>query len=59
MPKTLTPAAKREWKRIVPLLEERGTLSRADSTAMTLYCETWARWQEAQQETASISVGCL
>lgn len=53
MPKTLTPAAKKEWRRILPLLMERGSLSKADSTALALYCETFARWQEAQQELST------
>jgi P27 family predicted phage terminase small subunit len=53
MPKTLTPAAKKEWRRIVPILEERGTLSRADSTCLSLYAETYARWLQAQEELAT------
>jgi len=53
MPKTLTPAARREWRRILPILEERGTLSRADSTCLSLYCETYARWLQAQEELST------
>lgn len=50
MPSGLSPAARKEWRRIVPLLEERGTLSAADSVGLALYAETFSRWLDAQRE---------
>lgn len=42
--------ARREWDRIVPLLEELGILSRVDGTALAIYCVTYARWVRACDE---------
>ena len=50
MPSHLSPEARREWRRILPLLEERNVLSRADSTALGIYCETFARWVAAKKQ---------
>ena len=52
MPKHLTPEARREWKRLLPLLEKRGSLTEADSAALALYCETYSRWLLAKQDVA-------
>jgi P27 family predicted phage terminase small subunit len=52
-PDHLSEAAKKEWRRIIPLLEQRGTLSKADSAVLALYCETHARWLQAKQEVAT------
>ena len=49
MPRTLSPDAKREWRRITALLAERGTLSRADGAVLEIYCETFSRWAQAQR----------
>src|SRR3954447_3606447 len=51
-PDHLSEEAKREWRRIIPLLEQRGTLSKADSQVLALYCETHARWLQAKREVA-------
>src|SRR6266576_4575141 len=51
-PSYLTVEARKEWNRIVPLLAERGTLSRADSAVLAIYCETHGRWVLAQREIA-------
>lgn len=53
MPDHLSDNAKKEWRRIVSLLEQRGTLSKADSAVLALYCETHARWLQAKQEVAT------
>jgi P27 family predicted phage terminase small subunit len=39
MPKHLCPEAKKEWKRIAPLLEELGLISGLDRSALGLYCQ--------------------
>jgi P27 family predicted phage terminase small subunit len=50
MPAHLTAEARKEWKRVLPLLLRRGSLTEADATALSLYCETHARWVAAKKE---------
>jgi P27 family predicted phage terminase small subunit len=50
MPTHLTPDARKEWRRVLPLLMERGSLTEADSAALSVYCETHARWVEAKRD---------
>jgi P27 family predicted phage terminase small subunit len=50
MPSHLSDEAKKAWRQIVALLEERGTLSRADGMALSIWAETQARWIAAKQE---------
>jgi len=52
VPDHLSEDAKKEWRRIIPLLEQRGTLSRADGASIALYCETHARWLQAKRDVA-------
>jgi P27 family predicted phage terminase small subunit len=46
MPKDLSPVAAAEWKRIVPLLYKRGTLTKADAPALEVYVCCYARWKK-------------
>ena len=46
-PRELSPAAKKEWKRIAPELASMGLLSRIDRAALALYCDSYGRWLEA------------
>jgi P27 family predicted phage terminase small subunit len=46
MPKGLSPVAEAEWKRIVPLLNKRGTLTKADAPALEIYVVSYARWKK-------------
>lgn len=48
-PRWLSPAAKKEWKRIVPELESLGLLTCVDGAALEGYCQSYARWVEAEQ----------
>lgn len=41
-PDHLGDEAKKEWKRIAPLLAERGHVGEADRVALALYCSAWA-----------------
>ena len=50
MPKDLSEVAQTEWKRLVKELARRGTLSRADSSALEVYCRMWARWRAYDAE---------
>src|ERR1017187_9355371 len=44
MPAGLPPAAEAEWKRIVPKLCRRKTLTKADSSCLEIYVRMWARY---------------
>ena len=37
------------WKRLVPLLDNMGVLTKIDGNALSRYCETWARWRAASE----------
>jgi P27 family predicted phage terminase small subunit len=49
-PSYLSDEAKREWLRLIPLLEQRGSLTPADASALTLHCEVWSRWLDCQRQ---------
>lgn len=48
-PEILDPVARAEWDRIVALLAGSGVLSRVDGAALTLYCQTFSHWVEAEK----------
>lgn len=50
MPKGMLPAARREWKQIVPLLMRLGVLSNIDGKALAAYCDTYAHWEKARKD---------
>lgn len=50
MPKGLSKAARREWKRIVPRLLEIGVLSQVDGRALAAYCDAAAMVEQATKE---------
>jgi P27 family predicted phage terminase small subunit len=50
MPEHLSVEAKREWRKVLPLLLERGSLTQADASVVSLYCECFARWLEAKRD---------
>lgn len=47
-PKHLSIEAKKEWKRITPLLEELGLISGLDRAALALYCQAAGRLAELE-----------
>lgn len=47
-PKHLGVEAKKEWKRITPLLEELGLISGLDRAALALYCQAAGRLAELE-----------
>ena len=47
-PRHLSPEAKKEWKRITPLLEELGLISGLDRAALGLYCQAFGRLSELE-----------
>ena len=48
-PTWLDKDAKREWKRIVPLLNEHGMLSKCDRATLAVYCQAYAEFKHATQ----------
>ena len=49
-PAHLDGAAREEWNRIVPVLEKYGNLlTEVDGPSLALYCQAYARWQEAEE----------
>jgi len=48
VPKHLAGAARKEWKRITPLLEELGLISGLDVAALALYCQSYGRLVELE-----------
>ncbi len=49
-PKHLLPEARKEWKRLAPILMGMGLLTAADAVPFEGYCTAYARWLEAQAE---------
>jgi P27 family predicted phage terminase small subunit len=56
MPPDLPELAKKEWKSIVPQLEQLGLLSRIDGKALAGYCHAYARWAQAEQRIEKFGI---
>ena len=56
MPQYLTGDARKEWIRVVPILEEMGVLAEADRTMLALYCKCYAEWREADSLVKSLLI---
>ena len=52
-PKWLLPEAKMEWERLCVKLSEMGVLTEIDMAAFAAYCQSYARWKEAQEHIDS------
>jgi len=48
-PAFLTGAAKEEWHRLRPILEQMGTLKTVDHNILTAYCQAYGRYVEAEE----------
>ncbi len=48
-PEWLLPEAKKEWNRLAELMEQMGVLTEVDRAAFAAYCQSYARWKEAQE----------
>ena len=48
MPKDLPPLAIEEWKRLVPKLCKRKTLTKADASSLDIYCRMYSRYREVE-----------
>ncbi len=56
MPSHLSLEARKAWHGLVKLLEERGTLSRADSMVLSIWAETQSRWIAAKADVAKYGI---
>ncbi|MHB0934888.1 MAG: phage terminase small subunit P27 family [Armatimonadota bacterium] len=45
--------ARKEWKRVAPILHAMKVLTLADITALAAYCTAFARWQYAEDKLAA------
>ena len=48
-PRGMPAQARKEWRRIAPLLYEIGLLTKIDLVALEAYCRVYARWLEAEK----------
>ncbi|MEW8027826.1 MAG: phage terminase small subunit P27 family [Candidatus Thiodiazotropha sp.] len=58
-PAHLLPEAKIEWYRITPELEKLGLISKLDRAALAAYCQSYARWVQADTKIQSMGVDGL
>ena len=49
-PAHLSPVAAKEWRRLAKPLYDMGVLSTTDRGALAAYCQSWARWVEAEEK---------
>ena len=52
-PEWLLAEAKIEWKRLATVMDQMGVLTEADRAAFAAYCQSYARWKEAQEHIDS------
>lgn len=55
-PSWLGKEAKREWRRVVPLLLENRVLTKLDRAALAAYCEAYQAWYDAVRLLAAEGV---
>jgi phage terminase small subunit len=48
-PDFLMPSAKDEWHRLAEGLRRLGLLTTLDTSVFAVYCETFARWKQAEE----------
>src|SRR5262245_36296787 len=58
-PSHLDKSAKKEWRRIVPILADMQLLTLIDGTAIAMYCQAYARWTEANAKIAEYGMVLL
>jgi P27 family predicted phage terminase small subunit len=47
-PEWLPEDAARKWSALAPILSRNGLLTECDLDTLALYCQTWARWRDAE-----------
>lgn len=58
-PGWLLPEAKNEWKRLAKKLHQMGILTVNDRTTFAAYCQSYARWREANEHLENEGSVCL
>jgi len=58
-PSWLLPEAKNEWKRLAKKLHAMGILTVSDRMTFAAYCQSYARWKEAQEHLEREGSVCL
>ena len=53
-PAHLLPDAKKEWKRVAPILEQLRIVSDLDRSALAVYCQAYARWVQAEKKVKDL-----
>jgi P27 family predicted phage terminase small subunit len=48
-PRHLAPVARAEWRRVARTLHGMGVLTTIDRAALAAYCQSYAKWVEAEQ----------
>jgi len=48
-PAHLDKQARREWKRVIALLEPLGLINKLNMAALAAYCQVYSRWIEAEK----------
>jgi P27 family predicted phage terminase small subunit len=46
-PDWLSEPARDKWSELAPILADQGLLTECDLDILSLYCNTWVRWREA------------
>ena len=49
-PEHIDRRAKREWRRLAPVLEGLGLLTEVDGTAFAIYCQSYSTWVESVEK---------
>ncbi len=47
-PSHLLPDARKEWRRITPLLKDLGLIAKIDMAALAVYCQAYGKWRQAE-----------
>lgn len=55
-PNWLETEAKREWRRLAPVLIGAGILTSADAVPFAGYCQAYARWREAEEQVSRLGM---
>jgi len=55
-PDHLTAEAKREWWRMGRRLVKLGLMTEIDKAALAVYCQAWARWEEAEARIREVDL---
>lgn len=56
MPRVLSPAARKQWRKIAGKLSAFGVATNVDEEALALLCEAWARWIDAEEHLRKFGV---